>query len=210
MECDTKLSPCRSYELKWNHLLQAANTSTGMQGCNFHQGWRGGALPPLLFPPPSLAFAILFPVFNTETEIGFNSLIIRLVLVSRHPMIGVDEPTQLCSMLCPTLQAKLFSSFLSGHLLVSSVFLLLRLLSWQEFAAAVWLTLKSLAWSETLSSTYLANAASMDMYQCWTFWRSKSFMGQTKVFNIERVNWIVNWAYFSTSLHKISIHLKVT
>lgn len=113
MECDTKLSPCCSYELKWNHLLQAANTSTGMQGCNFHQGWGEGPCTPSSSPPP-LFFAILFPVFNTETEIGFHSLIIRLVLVSHRPMIRVDELTQLCPTLRPTLPANLFSSFYRG------------------------------------------------------------------------------------------------
>lgn len=57
--------------------------------------------PSLSHPLPlPLFFAILFPVFNTETEIGFNSLIIKLVLVSHRPMIRLDELTQLCSTLC--------------------------------------------------------------------------------------------------------------
>lgn len=38
IECDTKRSTCHLQELKQNHVLQAANTSTGMQGCNFHWG----------------------------------------------------------------------------------------------------------------------------------------------------------------------------
>lgn len=73
----------------------------------------GGRGPPPSFSPPSF-LPILFPVFNAETEIGFNSLIIRLVLVSHRPMIRVDERTQLCSTLRLTLPANLFSSFYRG------------------------------------------------------------------------------------------------
>lgn len=61
-----------------------------MQGGNFHRGGGGGGAMPL-------SFGILFPVLNTETEIGFNSLIIGLVLVSHHAATGLDERTQLGS-----------------------------------------------------------------------------------------------------------------